>query len=91
MNVKVFADFREICGEKVIRMDIAEKQPVINILRELIQLHPALEQELLTDDEQLRPLVHVFVNGKNIVHAQGLQTVAGPNDDVALFPPVAGG
>ncbi|MCG3084675.1 MoaD/ThiS family protein, partial [Anoxybacillus sp. LAT27] len=34
---------------------------------------------------------HVFINGCNIIHADGLETRVREEDQFALFPPVAGG
>ncbi len=33
----------------------------------------------------------VLVNGQNISHLKGKRTRLGPDDEVSLFPPVAGG
>ncbi|MFM1651816.1 ubiquitin-like small modifier protein 1 [Brevibacillus sp. B_LB10_24] len=92
MKVKVFANFREICQSKEVTVPYqAENNRVIDILETLIQMFPPLEDEVFTPDRTLKPFVHVFINGRNIIHEDGLQTRVGADDQFALFPPVAGG
>ncbi|OIJ10756.1 molybdopterin synthase sulfur carrier subunit [Anaerobacillus alkalilacustris] len=91
MIIKVFANFREICGGKVIELTVEEGQSISTVLDELINQFPKMYDELYTVDKQLKPLVHVFVNGRNIIHLEGLTTTIHSSDQIALFPPVAGG
>jgi molybdopterin synthase sulfur carrier subunit len=91
MNIKVFANFREICEGKVVTIDHVDDQPVISVLDALIERYPPMEEELFTEEKELKPMIHVFVNGKNIIHLEGLKTTVYQSDQIALFPPVAGG
>jgi molybdopterin synthase sulfur carrier subunit len=43
------------------------------------------------DGESLRPHVRVMVTGKDIELQQGLDTPLGDSDQLAIFPPMAGG
>ncbi|MCD8510287.1 MAG: MoaD/ThiS family protein [Bacillus sp. (in: Bacteria)] len=91
MNIKVFANYREICGGKVVQLPIVEGQSIQSALDNLIDRFPPMEEELFTKDRELKPLIHVFINGRNIIHLDGLETKLKTSDEVALFPPVAGG
>ncbi|OIJ15961.1 molybdopterin synthase sulfur carrier subunit [Anaerobacillus arseniciselenatis] len=91
MLIKVFANFREICGGKTVTLSIKGEQPIQLVLDELIKDFPLMREELFTEESKLKPLVHVFINGKNIIHLDGLSTNVKQTDEVALFPPVAGG
>lgn len=91
MIVKVFANFREICDSKAVEVPSQEGDTVIDILEALIKLYPALEEEVFKEDRTLKQFVHVFINGRNIIHEDGLKTVVKSDDQFALFPPVAGG
>jgi sulfur-carrier protein len=91
MLIKVFANFREICGGKTVTLAVEDGQPVHSVLNQLIELFPLMAEELFTNENQLKPLVHVFINGKNIIHLDGLSTTIRVTDQIALFPPVAGG
>ncbi len=64
---------------------------VIDVLDKMISMFPDLQAEIFTAEKELLPFVHVYVNGRNIIHAEGLQTMVDEKDQFALFPPVAGG
>lgn len=91
MRVKVFANFREICDAKSVEVPADNGNRVIDILETLIRMYPALEDEVFTPERTLKPFVHVFLNGRNVIHAEGLETEVQEDDQFALFPPVAGG
>lgn len=91
MMVKVFATFRQIISGKEVSLDIREGQTVRELLLALTERFPAFQNELFDKEQRLLPHVHVFVNGKNIIHGDGLDTVLSATDEVALIPPVGGG
>ncbi|WP_088032744.1 ubiquitin-like small modifier protein 1 [Evansella clarkii] len=91
MDIKVFANFREICGGKKVELKVDGGQEIQAVLDELIERFPPMEEELFTPDKQIKPMVHVFINGRNIIHLNGLETKVSDEDQIALFPPVAGG
>jgi molybdopterin synthase sulfur carrier subunit len=90
MQVRVFANLREICGGPSIEM-VADNKTVLEILEEMVKKFPPLEDEIFTEKRTLKEFVHVFINGQNIIHKDGLQTKVKEEDQFALFPPVAGG
>jgi molybdopterin synthase sulfur carrier subunit len=57
----------------------------------LIQRHPALKGQLLTDDGDLNRFVNVYVNGQDVRYLSGLDTPVAPSDEVRLLPAMAGG
>ncbi len=57
----------------------------------MIEMYPELNDEIFTEEKSLKPFVAVYINGRNIIHADGLQTKIKETDQFALFPPVAGG
>jgi sulfur-carrier protein len=89
--IKVFATFREICGGKTIQVDYEDNRCIGDLLDDVISQFPAMEEEIFTPERQVKQHVHVFINGRNIIHLQGLETTVKPDDQLALFPPVAGG
>jgi molybdopterin synthase sulfur carrier subunit len=88
--VKVFANLREICGGVTVKVN-TDGSRVIDVLDQMINEFPDLKEEIFTPDKTLKPFVHVYVNGRNIIHAEDLETKVQANDQLALFPPVAGG
>ncbi len=91
MLIKVFANFREICGGKTVNVQVEDGQPILSVLDILVEQFPLMNEELFTEDRELKPLVHVFINGRNIIHLEGLASPIKETDQIALFPPVAGG
>jgi molybdopterin synthase sulfur carrier subunit len=91
MIIKVFATFRQIVSGKEVQVDVQQGESVHDMLQNLIEQFPNFESELFDAQGNLQRHVHVFVNGKNIIHGDGLATVLQPSDEVALIPPVGGG
>ena len=48
-------------------------------------------REALFVDGRLLPHVRVMVNGRDVELDQGLATPVDPGDQIAVFPPIAGG
>lgn len=90
MLVKVFANLRKICGGISVEVQ-PDGNRVIDLLEKMVDMYPDLEEEIFTDERILKPFVHVYINGKNIIHDQDLETIVKESDQIALFPPVAGG
>ena len=90
MLVRVFANLRQICGGVGIEVN-PEGQRVIDVLERMVEMFPDLKDEIFTPEKKLLPFVHVFINGRNIIHLDDLDTIVKETDQFALFPPVAGG
>ncbi len=65
-------------------------ETVRRILDDLCEAHPHLRAALFEKDD-LRPYVRVMVNGDDTELARGLDTPVAPDDQIAIFPPIAGG
>ena len=57
----------------------------------LVEGHPALGGQLLTEDGDLNRFVNVYVNGQDVRYLAGLDTPVAPTDEVRLLPAMAGG
>ena len=57
----------------------------------LVEQHPSLKTQLLTDEGDLNRFVNVYVNGKDVRYLGGLDTPVEPTDEVRLLPAMAGG
>lgn len=90
MQVKVFANLRDICGGVTTEVK-PDGSRVIDVLEKMVEMFPDIEKEIFTPERELKEFVHVYINGRNIVHLQGLESEVSESDQFALFPPVAGG
>lgn len=90
IRVRAFASFREILGREL-ELDMAEGSKVEDLLSELCRLSRRFRDAAFDDSGLLRDYVLLMVNKKRIDPQQGLQTELHEDDEVAIFPPVAGG
>jgi molybdopterin synthase sulfur carrier subunit len=87
VNVRLFANLREIVGSPSITL---EARTVREVLTRLRSEHPAL-LPLICEDGEVRPYITILINGKNIREMKALTTNLSDGDEVAIFPPVSGG
>ena len=85
--VTLFAGLRDVAGVREARLDGDGLRKVIDALTDRF---PDLRQHLF-DGQSLRPHVIVTVNGQNVHPEQWASAPLAPDDQVALFPPIAGG
>ena len=77
MRVRLFAVFRELAGVSVLEMDALDVGSLID------QLSARLGPEF----DRIMPAGTVVVDGETV----GRDRVLGPEDEVAVLPPVSGG
>ena len=82
--VKLYANLRRVAGVKEISVPAASLE---TLLSALVTEIPALESHLF-EDEQLRRYVIITINGH---HVTALDTLLAEGDQIAIFPPIAGG
>jgi MoaD family protein len=61
------------------------------VVTSLVEQHPTLRQQLLTDEGELNRFVNVYVNGQDVRYLAGLETPVSERDEVRLLPAMAGG
>ncbi|MBR62355.1 MAG: molybdopterin synthase sulfur carrier subunit [Dehalococcoidia bacterium] len=79
INIKPFARYREIIGEKDIVMNLPEGSSVSDLITDLVNKYPYLKP--------IESKIVVAVNYEYQDHDHLLRS----NDEVALIPPVSGG
>jgi len=62
-----------------------------DVIRDLLARKPELEGCIVGADGRVVPYVSVFIDGRDIRYLDGLATLLGESDEIAIFPPVAGG
>ena len=68
-----------------------EGDSIRTVVNGLIERHPSLGGQLLTDDGDLNRFVNVYVNGQDVRYLAGLDTPVAGSDEVRLLPAMAGG
>jgi len=90
VHVKAFATFREVMDSQL-DMDFPKGATIRILLTELNGQYNGLGKLMYADPETLRDFVNILKNGRNIHFLAGLDTPLDDGDEIALFPPVAGG
>jgi len=92
MKVNFFATLRPIVGGKAVEFEIPAGTTAAELLNMVVERFPPLRAELLDEEGQLYPHVHMFVNGRDAPYLEnGMDTILKPTDTVNIFPAVAGG
>ena len=68
-----------------------EGDSIRSVMRGLVERHPSLGGQLLTDEGDLNRFVNVYVNGQDVRYLAGLDTPVAGSDEVRLLPAMAGG
>ena len=87
MKIKLFGNLRQKAGQ-------AEWAASGNTLREALDNLCADNEPLraaIYADDALQPHVRVMINGRDSELDQGLETSVSADDQIAIFPPIAGG
>ena len=85
--VKLYANLRKLAGTN--EMQVAGGT-VSQVIEEIVDRIPSLETKIWEDD-RLQPHLVITVNGIHIETMNGLQTSVDDEDQIAIFPPIAGG
>jgi molybdopterin synthase sulfur carrier subunit len=88
--VLAFASFREILGKERVLL-LKESATVKDLLEELAVARPAFKDAAFDDTGALRDYVLLMVNRKRIDPTQDLSRLLQEGDELAVFPPLAGG
>ena len=75
-------------GAKTVEVD---GSTVGDVVRALVERHPALGGQLFTPDGDLNRFVNVYVDGQDVRYLQGLDTPVEARGDVRILPAMAGG
>lgn len=91
VEVNLFGPLREAVGRKTVLVRVETGATVGDALAALVELHPALDGELLTDDGAVPAGVTVTLDGTDVGHLDGAATPVADGDVLRAAPPVVGG
>lgn len=92
MKVKVifFAPFRELFNTSESEVEL-RGAPNVQELLDILCDSDERREKIFDDSGKLRPYLTILINGQFIRTLNGVQTELKEGDEVAIFPPVAGG
>jgi sulfur-carrier protein len=89
MVIKFFADLRDYTSTKVTRVDKCET--VEELLKVLCQMYGKKFEQKVFIEGRLSSEIIILVNGRHITHCDGINTKLSEDDEISIFPVVAGG
>jgi molybdopterin converting factor small subunit len=75
-------------GEREVPADGAN---VGEVLRSLVETHPATQEQIFGGDGDLNRYVNVYLNDEDVRVLDGLETPVGEGDTLVILPAMAGG
>jgi molybdopterin synthase sulfur carrier subunit len=90
VKVLAFAGFREILGKER-DLEIKESATVRELLQELVLASPRFKEAAFDESGALRDYVLLMINRKRIDPEHDLSRSLQEGDELAIFPPLAGG
>ena len=92
MSVKIrfFARFRELLGSDIIT-DVAVETMFTSLITTVAEKNPEGYTAIFDEKGDFREFVILMKNGKRIDIADAAKTPVTDGDEIAVFPPVAGG
>ncbi len=91
MKIRLFASLRQAAGVAELAYPSGPDARVRDAVSLLVARYPALSGRIVDEKGNLRDAVSIFVDGRNIRLRQGLDTSLAGAEELAMFPPVAGG
>ncbi|MCX8206918.1 MAG: MoaD/ThiS family protein [Methanothrix sp.] len=90
IKIRAFASFREILGREML-VEIESGSRVSDLINHLCKIKPDLRRALFSDTGELRDYFIIMLNRRRLDLPKDLEAAISDNDEVAIFPPVAGG
>lgn len=90
IKIRAFAGFREILGKEMM-VEIGSGSKVSDLINHLCEIKPELSGALFSDTGELRDYFMIMLNRRRLNLPEDLKADLSDNDEVAIFPPVAGG
>jgi molybdopterin synthase sulfur carrier subunit len=88
--VRGFARFGELIGRER-KVEAPAGTTLLGLLADLARASPALEAELFDPDRRIRDYVILMRNRRRVENADAPAVELQDGDEIAVFPPVAGG
>lgn len=90
MTVRYFADIRLLTG--CVEETWTKAEPDLrSLLKGLAARYGTAFEKRVFEGDRLSDTVIIFISGRDIVHLKGLDSPLKSDDEVAVFPVVAGG
>ncbi len=90
VKIRFFARFRELLGTDIMT-DIVAGMTFTSLITTIVKKNPEGYDAIFDNEGAFRDFVILMKNGKRIDLADAAKTPVEDGDEIAVFPPVAGG
>jgi molybdopterin synthase sulfur carrier subunit len=90
VKVRAFAQFREILGKEM-DMNISEGSTVLSLVKSIGASSAAFREQAFSGSGGPNDYILLMINRKRIDPLNDLSILLNEGDELAIFPPVAGG
>jgi len=90
VKIRFFARFRELLGTDIVT-DVEPDTKFTTLIMTIAQKNPTGYAAIFDENGTFHEFVILMKNGKRIEIADAAETVVADGDEIAVFPPVAGG
>jgi molybdopterin synthase sulfur carrier subunit len=90
VRIRFFARFRELLGTDIVT-DVAPGMKCASLITVIAQKNPEGYVAIFDEKGVFREYVILMKNGKRVEIADAAKTAVEDGDEIAVFPPVAGG
>jgi sulfur-carrier protein len=90
ITILFFARFRELLGTDI-KVEVEENTTLASIVKSIAQRNKEGYDALFDERGKFREFVILMQNGRRVNNTDAEKTPAGGDDEIAVFPPIAGG
>ncbi|MDD1685331.1 MAG: MoaD family protein [Methanoregula sp.] len=90
MKVRFFARFRELLGTDIL-IEPKDGTALSSLVKEIAQIRKEGYDAIFDEHGNFREFIIVMRNGKRVEHEDAAAVRVSDGDEIAVFPPVAGG
>jgi len=92
MRIRLYGLLRDAAERQIaLEMDVCEGETVGSLIDRLVAKYPRMRPLLFERPGVLYRHVMIVRNGRDVRDGEGLATPVLPDDEMAIFPPSAGG